>query len=200
MKVELVKLEEEAVKKAETYIPIAEKYAICKILASGCVEQSDEDEKTKSYRPIPPKWKESAIGKRMVMMYVLVGPYLKLIDAQELYEETPKFSFSTRQYDQFSQVFSQLERMKKSRDEELRNAAYAILCDYQEFGRLLSAEIRNILDEKNDLCVRLMQMIDMQTSPETIKAAMSELQTVSEELKKQQEVHAKIVGKAGKGR
>lgn len=200
MKVELVKLEEEAVKKAETYIPIAEKYAICKILASGCVEQEDRDEKTRSYRPMPPKWRESIIGKRMVMMYVLVGPYLKLIDAKELYEETPKFSFSTRQYDQFSQIFSQLERMKKSRDEELRSAVYSILNDYQEFGRILGAEIRNILDEKNDLCVRLMGMIDMQTSPEAMKAAMEQLQAVSEELKTQQQVHAKIVGKAGKGK
>lgn len=197
MKVEFVTLDEEAVKRAETYIPLAEKYAISKILAQGCIEQNEVQDS--SIFPMPPKWKETIIGKRMVMMYVLVGLYLKLIDAQELYENVPKMTFSTRQYDQYSQVFSQLERLKKHRDEEVRNQAYSILSDYREFERILTAEIHNILDQKNDLCVRLIGMLEMQTNPEAVQSATEQLKTVTEELQKQQKVHAEIIGKAKKG-
>lgn len=199
MKVEFVNLDEETVKRAEAYIPLAEKYAVSKILGQGCIEKEDQDPEKMAYQPIPPKWHETIIGKRMVMMYVLVGLYLRLIDAQELYEDVPKITFSTRQYDQYSQVFAQLERYKKHKDEDVRNKAYAILADYREFERVLSAEIYNILNQKNDLCVRLMGMIEMQTNPETVRTATEQLKKVAEELQAQQKVHAQIVGNGRKG-
>lgn len=197
MKVEFVTLDEETVKKAETYIPLAEKYAVSKILAQGCVEQ--EEVQDSDIFPMPPKWRETIIGKRMMMMYVLVGLYLNLIDVQELYEDVPRMTFSAHQYDQYSQVFSQLERLKKHRDEEVRNRAYSILADYREFERILAAEIHNILDQKNDLCVRLIGMLEMQSNPEAVQSATEQLKVVAEELQKQQKVHAEIIGKSKKG-
>ena len=196
MKVEFVNLDEETVKRAETYIPLAEKYAISKILAQGCVEQGEADQS--SIFPMPPKWRETIMGKRMMMMYIMVGLYLHLIDAQELYEDVPQMTFSVRQYDQYSQVVSQLERLKRHRDDEIRSKVYSILSDYREFERILGAEIHNILEQKNDLCVRLIGMLEMQTNPDVVKSATEQLKAVSEELQKQQKVHAEIVGKAKK--
>lgn len=197
MKVEFVNLDEETVRKAETYLPLAEKYGICKILAQGCVEKVEEG--AQSPIPMPERWQESLMGKRMVLMYALVGVYLKLVDVQELYATPPSFSFSVRQYDQFSQVFSQLERLKRSKDDELRSIAYALLADYKDFERVLNTEIANILYGKNDVCKRIFSMIAMQTQPEALQSAMEELKKVSSELESQQKAHAKIVGRAGKG-
>ena len=98
-------LEAESVKKADTYLSIAKKTAIVKLLAPGCIEQVDVLPKSENanVQPIPPRWQENILGKRLIMSYVLAGIYLHLIDVNGLYNsETPKFEFTARQYDIFS--------------------------------------------------------------------------------------------------
>ena len=97
-------LEAESVKKADTYLSIAKKTAIVKLLAPGCIEQVDVLPKSENanVQPIPPRWQENILGKRLIMSYVLAGIYLHLIDVNGLYNsETPKFEFTARQYDIF---------------------------------------------------------------------------------------------------
>ena len=185
--VQFVKLEAEELKKADTYIPLARKVAIVRILAPGCVEQVDmrlEHDK-RNIQPMPPRWQESPLGKRLVMSYVLAGLYLHKIDVQGLYQEKPTFDFTAKQYDTFSQLYSQLENIRRDRGQEpeVKAAACAILSDYKDFEKLLNAEIFNILQTKNDLCSRVATMFALQTSPEAVQNALEQMKALQEETK-----------------
>lgn len=185
MAVQFATLDTESLKKADTYIPLARKVAIVRVLAPGCIEAVDmrlEGDKA-GVQPMPPRWQESPLGKRLVMSYVLAGVYLHQIDVQGLYQEKPVFEFNARQYDIFSQLFSQLEAFKRDRDpeSEVKSIAASILSDYRDFEKLLNAEIFNLLQAKNDTCSRIVEMFMAQTSPEAIQNATEALRQVQAE-------------------
>lgn len=178
-------LEAESVKKADTYLSIAKKTAIVKLLAPGCIEQVDVLPKSENanVQPIPPRWQENILGKRLIMSYVLAGIYLHLIDVNGLYNsETPKFEFTARQYDIFSKTYGQLEGMKRDDDPEVRAHAAAILSDYRDFEKLLNAEIYNLLQAKNDLLSRVVMLFTEQSteSIQNVLDALHEVQTEAE--------------------
>ena len=133
--------------------------------------------------PIPPRWQENTLGKRLVMSYVLAGFYLHQIDVDGLYnKKNPEFSFTAKQYDTFSQLYTQLEGFKRSQDAEAKEKAFAILADYRDFEKLLNAEVYNLLQQKNDLCARFCMMLTMQSAPESVQNAMNAYQKAKEEL------------------
>ena len=136
--VQFATLDAERLKKAETYIPLARKIAIIKVLAPGCVEEVGL---SLNGQPLPPRWQENTLGRRLVMSYVLAGLYLHMIDASGLYKEKPEFNFTARQYDIFSTLYHQLESFKRSDNTEVKAAVHSILADYREFDKLLGAEI-----------------------------------------------------------
>lgn len=185
MEVQFATLDAERLKKADVYIPLARKVAIVRVLAPGCIEKVDmrlEGDKA-GVQPMPPRWQESQLGKRLVMSYILAGLYLHQIDVQGLYQEKPTFDFTARQYDIFSQLFSQLEAFKRDRDpeSEVKSIAASILSDYRDFEKLLNAEIFNLLQAKNDTCTRMVEMFMAQTSPEAIQNATEALKQVQAE-------------------
>lgn len=182
--VKFVALDAEDVRKADTYIPISVKHKVIQILAAGCVEEvslkleSGKD----NVRPMPPRWQENVLGKRLIMAYVLASLYLHKIDGEELFnKDNPKFSFSERQFDLFSQAYFNLEQFKRHEDPEIRSRAFAILADYRDFEKMLNAEIYNTLQSRNDLLSRLCMMMDMQAAPEAIQAALSDLERITQE-------------------
>lgn len=185
MAVQFATLDAESLKKADTYIPLARKSAIVRVLAPGCIEAVDmrlESDKA-GVQPMPTRWQESPLGKRLTLSYVLAGVYLHKIDVQGLYQKEPTFDFTARQYDIFSQLLSQLEVFKRDRgpESEVKAIAAAILSDYREFEKLLNAEIFNLLQDKNDICSRMVEMFLMQTSPEAIQNATEALKQVQAE-------------------
>ena len=185
MAVQFAVLDAESLKKADTYIPLARKAAIVRVLAPGCIEAVDirlEGDKA-GVQPMPPRWQESQLGKRLVMSYILAGLYLHQIDVQGLYEKEPTFDFTVRQYDAYSQLFAQLEAVKRDREQEaeVKSIAAAILSDYKDFEKLLNAEIFNLLQAKNDICSRVVMMLTMQASPESIQNAMEAMKQVQAE-------------------
>lgn len=198
MAVQFAVLDAESLKKADTYLPLARKMAIVRILAPGCIEQVDmhlENDRL-GIQPMPPRWQESPLGKRLVMSYVLAGLYLHQIDVNGLYQKNPSFDFSARQYDTFSQMYAQMDAFRRGRDGEAKAAASAILSDYKDFEKLLNAEIFNLLQVKNDVCSRVVMMFTMQASPEAIQntiEAMKQLQAEAEaEVQKRQDWLEKV--------
>lgn len=183
--VKFAQLDAEKLKTAETYIPLARKIAIIKVLAPGCVE---EVSLTLNGQPLPPRWQENTLGRRLVMSYVLAGLYLHMIDASGLYKEKPEFNFSARQYDTFSKLYHQIESFKRNDDPEVKAAAHSVMADYREFDKLLGAEIYNLLQAKNDLCSRVVSMLTMQADPEFVQKsveALNEAKKAAEEAAKE---------------
>ena len=182
--VKFVALDAEDVRKADSYIPISVKHKAIQILSAGCVEQVSlkVEAGENSVRPMPPRWQENVLGKRLVMAYVLASLYLHKIDGEALFnKDNPEFSFSERQFDLFSQAYFNLEQFKRHEDPEIRSKAFAILADYRDFEKMLNAEIYNMLQSRNDLLSRLCMMMDMQVAPEALQAALSDLEKITQE-------------------
>lgn len=199
--VKFATLDAETLKKADSYIPIAKKSAIVSLLASGCIEKVELqiDGDTSGIQPIPPKWQENTLGKRLVMSYVLSGIYLHQIDVNGLYnEKEPTFSFTAKQYDTFSQLYTQLEGFKRSQDAEAKEKAFAILADYRDFEKLLNAEVYNLIQQKNDLCARLCMMFTLQSAPESVQNAMSAYQKAKDELEAEMKKQNALLSREGK--
>ena len=197
MAVQFATLDAELVKKADTYLTIAQKNRLVEIFTAGCIEQVDMrlESDTRSIQPMPPRWQESTLGKRLVMSYVLAGVYLHLIDASEIFSERPTFRFSEEEYDSFSQIFSQLEGFKRDSDPEVKAAAFSILSDYKDFEKLLNASIYNMLQARNDVVSRVMMMFTRQTTPEAIRAATEALKEVQKEAQEAVASHTELIGK-----
>lgn len=174
--VEFVTLSAEDVKKANTYLPIAQKNRIVRTLSAGCIEEAEAQS---DVVPMPTRWQESVLGKRLVLSYVMAAFYLRKVDGEALFRG--EFNFSAHQYDTFSKVLPQLESMKRGGDAEVRDAVFAILSDFREFEKMLNAEIYNRLQSKNDVLTRLMAMLALQTSPEAIKNATAEMERLKQE-------------------
>ena len=193
--VQFATLDAERLKKADAYLPIARKAAIIRILAPGCIEEVEGDQ------TVPPRWQESPLGKRLVLTYALAGVYLHLTDVQGLYSESPTFDFSARQYDTFSQLFTQLESIKRDRDADPEDKAKAasILTDYKDFEKMLNAEIYNLLQAKNDLLPRVVSMFLSYATPEAVQEAAEALQAAQKEAEEAAKAHKEFLESFDKG-
>lgn len=156
------RLTKEDVEGAETYIPLAEKYAAAQLLASGCVERAEG---------MPPVWQRNVIGYNLVKTYILTGFYLHITDISGLNQETPDFQFTVEDYDRLSGLARELNQ-----DGELFQ-------DYREFLDILDQETANLLARRNDLLVRLGELASVGLTPETFQA----LKTALEEAKGEDE-------------
>lgn len=138
----------------ETYLPLAMKSALAKVLAPGCIEKVEG--------PLG-RWQERIIGRALVEVYVLAGFYLHLVDTFGLDQPEPKFEFTLEQYDRFSGLQNELA----AKDDELSNK---VLCDFVRFIDILDREIRNQLEEKNDPLLRLSEALTAGLTPEIMRA------------------------------
>lgn len=143
------KLTAESLEKAETYIPLARKYAIVQILVPGCIEQTESG-----------FWRKNIIGRNLVGLYILAGFYLHLIDTSGLDKEKPEFQFTLEDYD----------RLNKYNSLGLDGqTAQEIMRDYEEMKDLLDQEISARLAEKNDLINRLQEAMRLGLTPDVVQ-------------------------------
>lgn len=139
--------------RAETYLPLALKSALAKVLLPGCIEKIDSQ---------PPRWQKNIVGCTLAETYVLAGYYLHLIDTSGLEEPEPKFDFTLEQYDGLS-------RLEDDLIEEWEIKGREIMADFNRFLDILNQEIENRLAEKNNLLNRLGEVLAVGVTPEAVK-------------------------------
>jgi len=147
------KLTEEDVERAEDYIPLAQKYAVARMLAPGCIERVEGT---------PPIWRENVIGRRLAARYILSGFYLHITDVSGLYREEPEFQFTLEDCDRLSRLEWDLSRLGGDRCGE-------IMADFREFLDILEREIHNLLTQRNDILSRLGELAAVSVTPELLR-------------------------------
>lgn len=176
-----VQLSEDDVKRARTYLPMLHKRALIEQLAGSCIQRVNLT--VNDIQPIPPRVQEDGFAKSLILTAVLCGFYLDIYDASSLLrKENPTFEFSMADYDNYSAVSSQLERMRKHPDEDVRTNAQAILNDYRDFEKRLNLAIYNRMSAQNDTCARIVEMMNMQATPEVVKSALEQFKDMQAEL------------------
>ena len=140
------KLTAESLEKAETYIPLARKYAIVQILTPGCIEQTESG-----------FWRENIVGRALVEEYILQGFCWHTIDTSGLDKEKPEFQFTLEDYD----------RLHEGRPDNQ---------DFWEMLQLLDKEITARLAEKNDPFNRFQESMRLGLTPEVVQELQKALE------------------------
>lgn len=157
-------IDEEMIKKATSYIPLATKKAIATALADAClvaVDKTTENIATETQLPIPQLYREECGAKPLYLMYYFLTEYLHIKLSDEFTEE---------EYDYYasSHIFNQLERFKTA-DKEIKDKVFDILYDFKELKKMLDTEIFNLKESRNDGVERISASISLFSSPENVK-------------------------------
>lgn len=173
----------EMVEKADSYVKTADKERFINFAAPRCIDKIEVTAGDGASRQaFPNSYKVNEQRKRRYMM----GAFLKLYIHQEFQPvENDPWIIDETEYDMWSggHVFNQMDRMKK-RGDVLRDKAFDILEDYNNLRRYLNYEIEQMLLVMNDPCTRLMNMMQMQTTPEYIEEQVEQLKTITSEIDK----------------
>lgn len=157
-------IDEEMIKKATSYIPLATKKAIVTALADAClvaVDKTTENIATETQLPIPQLYREECGAKSLYLMYYFLTEYLHIKLSDEFTEEEYDFYAS-------SHIFNQLERFKCG-NADIKNKVFDILYDFKELKKMLDTEIFNLKESRNNTLDRIQDSISLFASPENIK-------------------------------
>ena len=177
---------EEIILNATTYLPIETKSVMAREFAKECVSEVqvsiDENDSTSV---LPPRYQENPMLKSLYGMMTLLDQYLHLI----VRDENGDATLNVEEFDEWGKscVMNQLDRMKSSKNVEVRNRVYDILDDYREFYRMLGVEISALVANKNDFLSRFLQYFSMSITPDMFKDAFANLADSLNDIKEQAE-------------
>ena len=177
---------EDIILNATLYIPIAKKSALARTFAGDCISKVEIKLNGNDASSIlPPRYQENPMMKSLYGMMTLLSDYLHMLPT----DDDGNVSMDAATFDEWGEasIMNQLDRMKSSKNQEIRNKVYDILDDYREFYRMLGVEISSILANKNDMLSRFMQYFQSEITPDLMKGLMDNLTSVMQEAKDYQE-------------
>lgn len=172
---------EEMVKRAEEYIPLAQKIAFVEVYAGEClkpVKISTQKLQSDALLPLPQLYEEDLLQKQLVLMKAFLEMYFHV--------EVPS-EFSCKEYDKFakSHPMNQLERLKNL--PSIKDKVFNIISDYKELKKLFEIGIYNRKASHNDGIERALAGITVINDPETMKKVIEELKKAQPQLAKKKE-------------
>lgn len=177
---------EDIILNATLYVPIAKKSALAQTFAEDCISKVEIKLNGDDASSIlPPRYQENPMMKSLYGMMTLLSEYLHMMPT----DDNGNVSMDAATFDEWGEasIMNQLDRMKSSKNQEIRNRVYDILDDYREFYRMLGVEISSILANKNDMLSRFMQYFQSEITPDLMKGLMDNLTSVMQEAKDYQE-------------
>ncbi len=179
---------EEIILNSETYIPLELKSAMARNYAKDCVSEVEISvENDGAKESFPPRFQENPKMKSLCGMMTLLSNYLHMLKP----DENGSITFTTAEYDEWGNacVMNQLDRLKSSKNIEIRNKVYDILDDYREFYRMLGVEIAALVANKNDGLSRFIEYFRASVTPDMIKDVLSQFTGALGEIKEYAEKH-----------
>lgn len=173
---------EDIILNANLYMPIAKKSALAQTFAEDCISKVEiKLNGDDSSSILPPRYQENPMMKSLYGMMTLLSDYLHMLPT----DDDGNVSMDASAFDEWGEasIMNQLDRMKSSKNPEIRNRVYDILDDYREFYRMLGVEISSILANKNDMLSRLMQYFQSEITADIVKEALGGLQSALQDIK-----------------
>lgn len=177
---------EDVILNATTYIPISKKASFARTFAEDCISKVEISiSKDDGSDILPPRYQENPMMKSIFGTMVLLSDYLHLLDT----DENGNVGISPQEFDEWgeSSIMNQLDRMKSSKNPEIKNRVYDILDDYREFYRMLGVEIGSLIANKNDFLARFLQYFKSSITPESVNEIFKQFTDVMGDIKDYQE-------------
>lgn len=176
--------------KAKDYLPLAHKDTMARLMATLCIEEIPNPNST-AVQPLPNLTRENRRMRQQCLMGVFVQWYLGKAEELQVAEYTNRegkseekpinYCLSVEATDRWagSHVFNQMDRWKKARA-DVSDKAYAIMYDYKAFENMLLGAISDELKARNDPALRMVQLMNIQTSPESLRETIKILEEAKE--------------------
>ena len=180
---ERVIITEQDILNANASIPLTKKWALAKYIAEWSLEKNSIAvvEKGKETIPLPSMYQRRTILETQFKIGVFVSEYMgrKFDPVHESETDLPvTYLMAADEADAWSNFEAQLDRLKRSKKEGVADKCYDILNDYHAFVRMVSIEIEQELQVKNDLLGRAAWFISetvSKTAAEAIQKAVEEI-------------------------
>lgn len=175
-------LTKDLMKKAITYMPLAEKTIFAELIARRClkpIKPLNEKDNIDSFLVVPSVVGEDILQKEQMLLNVLLSHYFDI--------KIPKMD--NKLYDKYmgSHLLNQLERFKS--DSEYKTKAFDILTDFKTIKKMVDTEIYNLKTKENDIAERILKGLSlwsaekMTNDQEYLKKMVAEVQKFAESAK-----------------
>ena len=192
---EKVVITEKEILNANTSIPITLKWALAKYIAEITIEKKSVviKENGEETIPLPDISQRRTMMETQFKIGVFVKEYMGYtfdpVHDSKTGDEIP-YLMAADEADKWSNFEAQLDRLKRSKDKTVADKCYDILNDYHAFVRMVSIEIEQELQIRNDPVGRsawLLSSIVGGVANGFLKDNLKDLSRIAEELEKEGE-------------
>lgn len=192
---EKVIITEQDILNANASIPLTRKWAVAKYIAEWSLEKNSMAvvEKGKETIPLPDLYRRRTILETQFKIGVFVREYMgrEFDPVHESETDLPvTYLMAADEADQWSNFEAQLDRLKRSKTPGVSDKCYDILNDYHAFVRMVSIEIEQELQIKNDLLGRAAWFLSYlvgKLTPEELLKNMGEISDMASEIEPKEE-------------
>lgn len=185
---------EQDILKAKASIPLTLKFAVAQYIAEFSTDKKQITIKEGGVDSIalPDMRQRNTMREVQFKIGVFVKEYMgKDVDFVKGEDNLPcPYLMAADEVDAWSDFETQLDRLKRSKNKEVADKCYDILNDYHAFCRMVSIEIEQELQIKNDIVGRfawLAKSLINSYTPEKLQESIDELKEIQEQLEKKEE-------------
>lgn len=187
---EKVIITEQDILKANSSIPLVLKWTLAKYIAEVSPERKTIiiKEDGKESIPLPDMTQRRTMMESQFKIGVFVKEYMGVafnpVHDSDTDKEIP-YLMAADEADAWANFESQLDRLKRSKDKTVADKCYDILNDYHAFVRMVSIEIEQELQVKNDLLGRsawFLSRIISKFTPDELLKSIGEISELAPEI------------------
>ena len=187
-------INEQDILNANANLPLVLKYTLAKYIAELCIEkkQITLKEDGEDSIPLPDMAQRNTLRESQFKIGVFVKEYLKntFVPVKSINDKEIPYLMAADDADKWSDFETQIDRLKKSKNKEVADKCFDILNDYHAFCRMVSIEIEQELQIKNDIVGRLAWIVSVllkNTTPEKMNETIEEIKKMQEQLESKEE-------------
>lgn len=187
-------INEQDILNANANLPLVLKYTLAKYIAELCVEkkQITLKEDGEDSIPLPDMAQRNTLRESQFKIGVFVKEYLKntFVPVKSTNDKEIPYLMAADDADKWSDFETQIDRLKKSKNKEAADKCFDILNDYHAFCRMVSIEIEQELQIKNDIVGRFAWIVSVllrNTTPEKLNETLEEIRKMQEQLESKEE-------------
>ena len=187
-------INEQDILNANANLPLVLKYTLAKYIAELCVEkkQITLKEDGEDSIPLPDMAQRNTLRESQIKIGVFVKEYLKntFVPVKSTNDKEIPYLMAADDADKWSDFETQIDRLKKSKNKEAADKCFDILNDYHAFCRMVSIEIEQELQIKNDIVGRFAWIVSVllrNTTPEKLNETLEEIRKMQEQLESKEE-------------
>lgn len=187
-------INEQDILNANANLPLVLKYTLAKYIAELCVEkkQITLKEDGEDSIPLPDMAQRNTLRESQFKIGVFVKEYLRntFAPVKSTNDKEIPYLMSADDADNWADFETQIDRLKKSKNKEVADKCFDILNDYHAFCRMVSIEIEQELQIRNDIVGRFAWIVSVllrNTTPEKLNETLEEIRKMQEQLESKEE-------------